>query len=104
MKSLPDCAKETFVKIGCYRRQQTDFQPYHLLDQAHEQGNAKVKGKGWSSRTHRKPHCLKRWMIAGPEFARLNTEFESLFLSEMDPDINSRHHEEGLALQQSFKK
>ena len=43
-------------------------------------------------------------MIAGPEFPRLNTEFDSLFLPEMDPDINSRHHEEGLALQQSFKK
>ena len=43
-------------------------------------------------------------MIAGPEFARLNTEFESVFLPELDLDANSRHHEEGLALQQSFKK
>ena len=31
MKSLPDCAKETFVIIGSYRKQQTDFQPYHLV-------------------------------------------------------------------------
>ena len=104
MKSLPDCAKETFVKIGCYRRQQADFQPHHLLDQAHEQENAKVKGKGGVVGLTENPTALKRWMIAGPEFARLNTEFESLFLPEMDPDINSRHHEEGLALQQSFKK
>ena len=36
----------------------------------------------------------------GPELARLNIEFESLFLPETDPNINSRHHEEGLALQQ----
>ena len=104
MKSLPDCAEETFVKIGYYRRQQTDFQPYHLLDQAHEQENAKVKGKGGVVGLTENPTALKRWMIAGPEFARLNTEFESLFLPEMDPDINSRHHEKGLALQQSFKK
>ena len=40
-------------------------------------------------------------MITGSEFAKLNTEFENLFLLEMD--VSSRHHE-GLALQQSFKK
>ena len=43
-------------------------------------------------------------MIAGPEFTRLNTEYESLFLPETDPDVNSRHHEEVFALLQYFKK
>ena len=74
------------------------------LDQAHEQENSKVKSKGGVVGLTENSTALKRWMIACPEFARLNTEFESLFLPEMDPDVNSRHHEEGLALQQSSKK
>ena len=63
-----------------------------------------MKGKGGVVGLTENPTGLKRWMIAGLQFARQNTEFESLFLPEMDPDVNSRHHEEGLALQQSFKK
>ena len=103
MKSLPDCAKETFCQNWVLQKTTNRFSAIPL-DQAHEQENAKVKGKGGVVGLTENPTALKRWMIAGPEFARLNTEFESLFFPEMDPDVNFRHHEEGLALQQSFKK
>ena len=101
VKSLPDCAKETFCQNWVLQKTTNRFSAIPL---DHAQENAKVKGKGGVVGLTENPTALKRWMIAGPEFARLNTELESLFLPEMDPDVNSRHHEEGLALQQSFKK
>ena len=36
--------------------------------------------------------------------ARLITEFESTFLLEADPDLNYRHHEEGMSTQESFRQ
>ena len=103
MKSLSDCAKGTVCQNWVLQKTANRFSAI-LLDQAHERENAKVKGKGGVVGLAENRTTLKRWMIAGPEFARLNTEFESLFLPEMDPNFNSRHYEEGLALQQSFKK
>ena len=43
-------------------------------------------------------------MIAGPQMARLLTEFESMFLLEDDSELNYRHHEERLSTQESFSK
>ena len=92
MKSLPDCAKENFCQNWVLQKATNRFSAIPLLDQAHEQENAKVKGKGGVVGLTENPTALKRWMISGSEFARVNTEFESLFLPEMDPDINFRHH------------
>ena len=69
------------------------------FDQAHEQENVKVKGKGGAVGL-----TENHWMIAGPEFARLITEFEYLYLPELDPELNYRHHEEGILTQKSFQK
>ena len=48
--------------------------------------------------------ALKRWMIVRSEFARLISETESLYLPELDPELNYRQNEEGLSTQRSFEK
>ena len=50
------------------------------------------------------PVTLKRWVVAGPETARIMEEFEHAFLPEADLDINYRHHEEGASAQEKFRK
>ena len=44
-------------------------------DQVHEQLNAMVKGEGVICITENET-ALRRWMVAGPETARLLTEYE----------------------------
>lgn len=46
------------------------------IDQAHEQHNAIVKCEGGAIGLTENPSALRRWMIAGPETARIITEFE----------------------------
>jgi hypothetical protein len=46
------------------------------LDQAHEQNNACVKGDGGAVGLTEDPSALRRWMVAGPEVARVIGEFE----------------------------
>ena len=45
---------------------------------------------------------FRRWMVAGPEQARILTEFESQFLES--EEHNSQQHEQGHSTQQLFKK
>ena len=49
------------------------------LDHAHEQVNASVKGEGGAVGLTENPAALRRWMIAGPEVARIIQEFEETF-------------------------
>lgn len=65
------------------------------LDQAHEQFNAIVKDGGAIGLTE-KPSALRRWTIAGPEVARIITEYENILSSKMG---NNSHHEENIATQ-----
>ena len=46
------------------------------IDQCHEQNNAMVKGSGGAIGLTGNPGALRRWMVAGPEIARIITEFE----------------------------
>lgn len=46
------------------------------IDQAHEQNNACVKGDGGAVGLTDNPGALRRWMVAGPEVARVIGEFE----------------------------
>ena len=46
------------------------------LDQAHEQNNELIKGEGGVIRITENPNALLRWMVAGPELARMVPEFE----------------------------
>ena len=45
------------------------------IDQAHEQNNACVKGDGSAVDLTDNPTALRRWMISGPEIARVIGEF-----------------------------
>ncbi len=47
------------------------------IDQAHEQHNAIVKGDGGAVGLTQNPEALKRWMVAGPEMARVTAQFEA---------------------------
>ena len=46
------------------------------VDQCHEQNNAVVKGSGGAVGLTGNPEALRRWMVAGPEIARITTKFE----------------------------
>ncbi|KAG1662386.1 hypothetical protein GQR58_020959 [Nymphon striatum] len=70
------------------------------IDQAHEQNNELVKGSGGAVGLTENPIAFRKWMISGPEQARLLKEFEdeNLYNNE-DTD---HHHEEGLSTQKTF--
>ena len=69
------------------------------LDQAHEQMNKVVKGDGGAIGLFDNDHSLKRWLLSGPEMARLITEFEEIWSVEEDSML---HHEQSLQRQKSF--
>lgn len=71
------------------------------LDQAHEQNNETVKGSGGAIGLTENPAALKRWMVAGPEQARILSEFEELYHSS---DEASQNHEQGYSTQERFQK
>ncbi len=48
------------------------------IDQAHEHNNGQVKGSGGAVGLTENPSVLRRWMVAGPEFARMLQEFEDI--------------------------
>ncbi len=62
------------------------------IDQAHEQNNACVKGDVGLTEN---PAALRRWMVSGPEMARLIEEFEGS--SEKRQDTDCRHHQKAFA-------
>ena len=63
------------------------------LDQAHEQMNARVKGTGGAVGLTESPGALLRWMVAGPEVARVVEEFEVMACSSFNTE-NLHHHEQ----------
>jgi hypothetical protein len=72
------------------------------LDQAHEQENAIVKGEGGAVGLTGNPSALKRWMIAGPEIARMVKEFETS-ATPSEATENLKHHEQVHSQQLSFR-
>ena len=71
------------------------------IDQAHEQNNAHVKGDGGAVRLTQNPSALRRWMVSGPEMARLVEEFQaSIEKPETKSDV--RHHEQTKSTQMTF--
>lgn len=71
-------------------------------DQAHEQNNASVKGDGGAVGLTENPAALHRWMVSGPEMARVIREFEKITESRMKTDI--RHHEQTKHAQMAFAR
>ena len=73
------------------------------IDQAHEQNNAIVKGEGGAVGLTENPNALRRWMMAGPELARLVNEFEADMNREANHQMPATsHHEVHKSFQTSF--
>ena len=72
------------------------------IDHAHEQNNASVKGDGGAVGLTENPSALRRWMVSGPEMARLIGEFESSITEKHDSDY--RHHEQKRHSQIAFAR
>lgn len=52
------------------------------IDQAHEQNSEVVKGSGGAVGLTENPSAFRKWMVAGPEQARLLKEFEDDYLPQ----------------------
>ena len=63
------------------------------LDESHEQNNAIVKGDGGAVGLTENPSALLRWMVAGPEMARVVSEFFRS-MDRMDVVEEHAHHED----------
>jgi hypothetical protein len=101
MKSLPATIKTDFEKHWVVTKSNHRFSALPL-DQIHEQENAKVKDKGGIIGLTENASALDRLMICGPDQARLLGEFESQYMKAEDPEVNYKHHEEGMSSQKSF--
>ena len=73
------------------------------IDQAHEQNNALVKGDGGAVGLTDNPSALRRWMIAGPEIARVIEEFEGSELSG-NGRVDTHHHDQTASVQKAFAR
>ena len=71
--------------------------------QAHEQNNGMVKGDGGAVGLTENPSALRRWMISGPETARLVSEFEASMTTEVEVQ-GADHHEVQRSSEVSFFK
>ncbi len=80
------------------------------IDQAHEQQNAYVKGSGGGGGgcigLTENPVAFRRWMLSGPELARLLNQFEEEYLPDRDPENPKyfQNHEQGFSTQKLFQK
>lgn len=72
------------------------------IDQAHEQNNATVKGDGGAVGLTENASALRRWMVSGPEMARVIGEFETCVTHRVNKD--SRHHEQTKHTQKAFAR
>ncbi len=73
------------------------------IDEAREQNNACVKGDGGAVGLTDNPSALRRWMVAGPEVARVIGEFENADL-HWNTRVDTRHHDQATSVQISFAK
>jgi hypothetical protein len=73
------------------------------IDQAHEQNNGAIKGDGGAVGLTENPSALRRWMVCGPEMARLIGEFESSMEGNQKTS-NLLHHEQTPQAQRDFLK
>ena len=107
MKSLPDSVRAEFEQEGHWVLFKTNNKFSTIpIDQAHEQENANVKGSGGCIGLTENPTAFRRWMLSGPEMARLQKEFENEYLPYADSDHprNFQNHEQGFSAQITFQK
>ena len=82
MKFLPSPIRDEFEKQGHWVLSKTNNKFSAIpIDQAHEQENAFVKGSGGCIGLTENPAAFKRWMLSGPELARLQRKLKkTIFL------------------------
>ena len=76
------------------------------IDHAHEQNNKCVKGDGGAIGLTESASELQRWMVSGPEVARVIEEFESCTRTRSEGMSQNAflHHDESLGIQKEFTK
>ena len=72
------------------------------IDQAHEQNNAVVKGDGGAIGLTENSAAFHRWMVSGPEMARLIGEFQTS--AEKKQNTETCHHEQKQHIQSAFAR
>ena len=72
------------------------------LDHCHEQENGKIKGQGGAIGLTEDPSALRRWLVAGPEVARVVSELEESLLKPKA--MNLKHHDQIPSVQVAFAK
>jgi len=103
MIDLPNTNSEVFSQfnLGKFTVTKTTHKFSGIsIDQAHEQLNAIVKGDGGVVGLTENDAALQRWILAGPEVARLLAEFRSSFSSGVVGE--DCHHEQQASIQKSF--
>ena len=73
------------------------------IDQAHEQNNTSVKGDGGAVGLTENPAALRRWMVSGPEMARVFAEFQATAETQTK-NTDFRHHEQTKHTQMAFAR
>jgi len=63
-----------------------------------------VKGDGGAVGLTENPSALRRWMLSGPELARLVNEFEAEMNVEVNRQVPTQHHEVQTSFQVSFTR
>ena len=77
------------------------------LDHARKQNNKLVKGDGGTIGLTENSSQLLRWMVSGPEVARLVNEFGcslEVTIGGKGKKPNCHHHEQGKGVQKAFNK
>ena len=103
-KQNPDTAIQ-FPQVGFFVHKTKRAFSSIAIDQAHEQNNKVVKGDGGAVGFLQNPKALLRWMVAGPELARVIGEFEDNCLdggTGKTTRTNLKHHEHTASAQVKF--
>ena len=74
------------------------------IDQAHEQNNALIKGDGGAVGLTDNRSALQRWMVAGPEVARVVKEFHNELHQCGGGRVSTDHHDQTPSVQAAFAK
>ena len=83
----PERARE--FEAGKFTFTKTNHAFYTMpLDQGHEQNNQMVKGDGGTIGLTENPQALRRWMIGGPQIARIVQEFEEALHSTTSEQLH----------------
>ena len=101
MKALSAQAKEQLKNSWVIPKSQKKYSCMPI-DQAHEQNNELVKGSGGAVGLTENPSAFRRWMVAGPQQARIINEFEcQIVKSEKSSHLQ---HEQSHSAQLLFQK